>query len=150
MSSGISFIGRAEEWLLSWFQYIVDSVISTLSGGTGSGFLNWLSTSWPALLAFFLIAGTALNIIIYVIRWRPHWWMFAKKRMIIDESLLEPEKRRRSRSHNAGTLSRRPSTLVPRRESSTKSRLTRDEALFDPDEDEDLMEIQASKNKKRG
>ena len=45
------------------------------------------------LLVFFFILGVAGDIFVWILRWRPHWAWFRKKRIVVnDERLLAGEK----------------------------------------------------------
>ena len=88
---------RIVEYLLSWFRWLIDGLISLVTGADGGNLLHWLSESWIALLTILLIIGISVNLVIFFIRWRPHWWWFAKKRMVLDDSLFEtPAKKKES------------------------------------------------------
>ena len=95
--SSPAFLTGVTEFILSWFQYLVNGVVSLLSGsGSGGGFIRWLSESWLSLLTVLLIGGSVVNLIIYLIRWRPQWWWFAKKRMVVDDALVRKPVRKSS------------------------------------------------------
>jgi len=111
--------GSIIESLLGWFRELFNALFGMITGSSGSGLLKWLMGSWKGLLIVLLIAGCSLNLIIHIIRWRPHWWWFAKKRMLVDDSIFEPKKRKKSRSAPSPVPKRRPSTIVPRRTGST-------------------------------
>ena len=83
------------ETVLSWFRYLFNGCVSLFTGTEGGSLIRWLSSSWIYLLVFLLIAGIVLNLVIYMIRWRPHWWWFGKKRMVIDDVLLTPRKKKK-------------------------------------------------------
>lgn len=102
--------------LLSWLQYLVNSLIGLIGGTEGSSLISFLARYWKGILVFLFIIGCGANIVIYMIRWRPQWWWFAKKRMIIDDSILEPKGRKKTAV--------KPSTIVPvqKKKSSKPSR----------------------------
>lgn len=114
--------------LLSWFQHLVNSIISLISGSEGGSLISFLARYWKGILVILFVIGCSVNLIVYLIRWRPQWWWFAKKRMIIDDSILEP----RAKKKNAV----KPSTIVPIRKNTAKKPKPAD--LFDTDDD-DLM-----------
>ncbi|MBQ9408613.1 MAG: hypothetical protein IJU28_04380 [Clostridia bacterium] len=151
-SEGVKALSRFVEWLLSFYQSAVNSLIEMLTGGHTDSALTWLMKSWKSLFILIVIAGTALNITVYFVRWKPHWWWFAKRRMVVDDALLA----RRKPAKSASPARRKPSTIVPRKDSaqslqlSTKapSPLFKDDAdsLFDDPGDE-LMEVHTKKRK---
>lgn len=100
--------GSVIELLLGWFRELFNGLFELITGSSGGGLLKWLSGSWKGLLVTLIIISCALNIIIHIIRWRPHWWLFAKKRMLVDDSIFEP------RSRKTGSR-KKPSTIVPKR-----------------------------------
>lgn len=99
-----SFAANALEALLSWFESLVNSVWTLLSGSNGGTLLRWISKNWIPLLLFFLIVGVVMDVFIYLLRWRPFWYWFRKKRMVVDDRALEPRR--------SGAKAR-PSTYVP-------------------------------------
>ena len=99
-----SFAANALETLLSWFESLVNGVWTLLSGADSASLLSWVSRNWIPLLVFFLIVGVLMDVFIYLLRWRPFWYWFRKKRMVVDDRTLEP---RRSSART------RPSTYVP-------------------------------------
>ena len=99
-----SFAANALETLLSWFESLVNGVWTLLSGADSASLLSWVSRNWIPLLVFFLIVGVLMDVFIYLLRWRPFWYWFRKKRMVVDDRTLE------IRRSSAKT---RPSTYVP-------------------------------------
>ena len=99
-----SFAANVLETLLSWFESLVNSVWTLISGANGATLLRWISKNWMLLLAFFLIVGVLMDIFIYLLRWRPFWYWFRKKRMVVDDRTLNP---RRSGPKT------KPSTYIP-------------------------------------
>ena len=105
------------ETLLGWFRYAINSVIS-MASGSGGGLIKWLAESWLGILITLLVVCSVVNIIIYMVRWRPHWWWFAKKRMVVSDSIFEPRKSKPKQSTPKPVASapvRRASTLIPKR-----------------------------------
>ena len=112
--------------MLGWLKGIARWVLGlfNLAGVNAFSPLEWLSRHWATLLIVLLITGVALDLIIWLVRWRPYWVWFNKKRIVIDDddffageelvdsglydpSLFEVAPGQRSRT--------RPSTNVPRR-----------------------------------
>ncbi|MGI6239339.1 MAG: hypothetical protein ACOYI5_06910 [Christensenellales bacterium] len=73
--------------MMGWMKWMASWVLGlfNLAGGSGFSPLNWLSDNWVRLLVFFLIAGMALDILVWLLRWRPHWVWFHKKRIVIND-----------------------------------------------------------------
>ena len=148
MNDSVSFFTRLVEWALQGFQNIVTAVINAIGGSANRLFSSLLRFSWKGLLAVVLVVGCALNIIIYMQRWKPHWWWFARKRLIVNDSLVQGK---RKKNASSGAPWRKPSTYIPERistesnQSGHETRLTQDEDIFSAGDD-DLM--QAGKRKK--
>jgi len=101
-----AFLSGVTEFFLSWFEGLINGVVATMSGGgSGSGLIKWLSANWLSLFTMLVIGGCVVNVIVYLIRWRPQWWWFAKKRMVVDDVILEKP------------VHRKPSTIVPKHSS---------------------------------
>ena len=121
MSSSLGPLGwlsDAFHGVLDWFQYIVNSIISFITGeGSSGGLIILILSHWKGLLVLALLIGTLINLLIYVARWKPHWWWFAKKRMVVNDELLGKRSKARTaskkpyRAHEA-----KPSTIVPRKD----------------------------------
>ena len=126
------FGNKLIEVLLSWFQYLVNSIVALLSGSEGGGFIKWLSNSWLGILFVLLICGSVINVSVYVIRWRPHWWWFAKKRMVVDDALVE---RKKKPAPKARTQSANPSGMFEAHQKPSKKK-----DLFDSQSGRNLME----------
>ena len=137
--------------MLGWLKGVASWVLSLfdLAGTTGFSPLAWLSENWLMLLIVLLAAGIALDFLIWLVRWRPHWVWFGKKRIVIndddffagedlvDSGLYEPElfdappvQRRRTapRDHRRPDDGRRPA----------RRRVLTDEELFSVDSADDI------------
>lgn len=151
-SEGVKALSRFVEWLLSFYQSAVNSLIDMLTGGQTDSALTWLMKSWKSLFLLIVIIGVALNITVYFMRWKPHWWWFAKRRMIVDDALLNRKKPRAA----AQSQRRKPSTIVPRKDSAQNLQLNTlapspmfkddSDSLFDDAADK-LMEVHTKKRK---
>lgn len=78
-----SIISGMLGWLkgfASWALKLFD-----LAGNGGLNPLAWLSDNWLKLLILFLIIGVAMDVFIWLLRWRPYWIWFRKKRIVIDD-----------------------------------------------------------------
>lgn len=81
--------------MLSWLKGFAAWVLKLfdLAGSGGISPLRWLSDHWLHLLIFLLIAGSLTDLIIWLIRWRPYWVWFRKKRVVVeDEDFFAGEK----------------------------------------------------------
>ena len=141
----VSFFARLVEWALDLAQSLITPLSTKLLGSTSS----FLSVSWKGLLIILLVGGTALNVIIYMQRWKPHWWWFAKKRMVVDDALVEKKQKRAADPAPA----RKPSTYIPKRieaapahKAPARGSLTDDGDLMATDGD-DLMRPHKSKKR---
>ena len=70
------------ESLLGWLRGIAQSLWG-LFGGTGSGGLpGWLAANWKGLLILLCILGVALDLTVYLFRWKPYrvWNSFMRRR----------------------------------------------------------------------
>ena len=135
-TSLIQFLTRMVEWALQGFQNIVSAVVNAISGNASRLFSTLLNFSWKGILAVILVAGCALNIIIYMQRCKPHWCWFARKRMIVNDSLVESKKKK---ANSTAAPRRKPSTYIPDRVSQTGQKrtdaLAPDDDLFGTDSD---------------
>ncbi len=110
----LKWLSDAFHGVLDWFQYFINGIIGFITGEGSSGGLSGLILShWKGLLVIALLIGTVINLLIYVARWKPHWWWFAKKRMIVNDELVRPRERKPASS--SPITVRKPSTIVPRR-----------------------------------
>ena len=128
--------------MLGWLKSLASWVLGLfdLAGSTGFSPLKWLSEHWLGLLIVLLIAGVVIDLAVWLLRWRPYWIWFNKKRIVIedddffagedlvdaglyDPSLFNGRVRRRSvdvipggsASHSQRTREIRNKTIVPDR-----------------------------------
>lgn len=71
--------------MLSWLKGLASWVLKLFNLSGGFSPLRFLANNWLKLLIFFLIVGVAMDLLIWLIRWRPHWVWFHKKRVIIND-----------------------------------------------------------------
>ncbi|MDO4866916.1 MAG: hypothetical protein Q4C10_10210 [Clostridia bacterium] len=73
--------------MLGWLKGLANWVLRlfNLAGSARTSPLLWLSQNWLKLLIFFLIVGVGLDLIIWLIRWRPYWVWFRKERVIVND-----------------------------------------------------------------
>lgn len=79
--------------MLGWLKGLANWVLKLFNlAGSGGNPLMWLSENWLKLLIVLLVAGVVLDWLVWMIRWRPYWVWFKKKRIIVnDERFLEGE-----------------------------------------------------------
>lgn len=129
-----NFAGNVLQLLLSWLQSLMSGVWSLFSGAGGGSVLRWFSENWLSLLIVFMVIGIALDVLVYLFRWRPFWWWFRKKRLVVDDMILEDEPFAEApRRAHAPPRPAQPSTYVPRRQTAARSDddLFMDAPLFD-------------------
>ena len=73
--------------MLGWLKGLANWVLRlfNLAGSTGGSPLLWLSQNWLKLLVFFLVLGVAVDLLVWLIRWRPYWVWFRKERVIVND-----------------------------------------------------------------
>ena len=73
--------------MLGWLKGLANWVLRlfNLAGGSGVSPLLWLSQNWLKLLIVFMIIGVAGDVLVWLVRWRPHWVWFRKERVIVDD-----------------------------------------------------------------
>ena len=120
-----SFADTVVNGMLSWLKGFASWVLRLfdLAGSGGISPLEWLSDHWLQLLIFFLIVGVAADIIVWLIRWRPYWVWFRKKRIVVDDENFFEDAGKEPPRHETARVRpvRRPDTIV-RRETSPANR----------------------------
>ena len=73
--------------MLGWLKGFANWVLRlfNLAGSVRVSPLLWLSHNWLKLLIFFMIVGVAADILVWLVRWRPHWVWFRKERVIVND-----------------------------------------------------------------
>ena len=73
--------------MLGWLKGVANWVLSLfdLAGSTGFSPIAWLADNWLTALIVLLITGVVMDLLVWLIRWRPHWVWFNKKRIVIHE-----------------------------------------------------------------
>lgn len=73
--------------MMGWMKGLASWVLGlfNLSGSGGFSPLGWLSDNWLKLLVFFLVVGVAMDVVVWLMRWRPYWVWFNKKRIVIND-----------------------------------------------------------------
>ncbi len=140
-----SFAENVIQLLLGWLQSLMSGIWSLFSGGSGGVMLKWLGDNWISILVVLLFAGVVLDLVIYLVRWRPFWWWFRKKRMVFDDALFEDEEPSSTRKRKKAPPARRPSTIVPIRNNAQEEDLFLDDDLFTVKQDK-LKKSQAKRS----
>lgn len=114
--------------LLGWLKGLANWVLKLFNlAGSGGSPLLWLSQNWLKLLILLMIVGVAMDWLVWMIRWRPYWVWFRKKRIIVnDERFLSEEEL--SGDDRDDPLEQRyvvPSTVVKRRENQSAAQRPR-------------------------
>ena len=79
--------------MLGWLKGLASWVLRLFNLSGGFSPLKFLADNWLQLLIFFLILGVVIDLLVWLIRWRPHWVWFRKKRVIInDKNFFAQEK----------------------------------------------------------
>ena len=107
--------------MLSWIKALATWVLKLFNLTNSSGNpLLWLSENWLKLLIILVVAGLAIDWIVWMIRWRPYWVWTKKKRVVVNDEKLLRDDDELERGRNGEVLQQRyvvPSTVVVRSES---------------------------------
>lgn len=73
--------------MLGWLKGFAGWVLKlfNLAGSEGFSPLQWLADNWLQLLIILLAIGVAADLIVWLIRWRPHWVWLRKRRILIED-----------------------------------------------------------------
>ena len=73
--------------MLGWLKGLANWVLRlfNLAGCASTSPLLWLSHNWMKLLIFFLVIGIGVDLLVWLIRWRPYWVWFRKERVIVND-----------------------------------------------------------------
>lgn len=73
--------------MLGWLKGFANWVLRlfNLAGSAGASPLLWLSHNWLFLLIVLMTIGVAADILVWLVRWRPHWVWFGKERVIVED-----------------------------------------------------------------
>ena len=71
--------------MLGWLKGLASWVLKLFNLSGGFSPLKFLADNWLQLLVLFLIIGVVTDVLIWLIRWRPHWVWFHKKRVVIND-----------------------------------------------------------------
>lgn len=71
--------------MLSWLKGLASWVLKLFNLSGGASPLKFLADNWKQLLLILLALGVALDVLVWLIRWRPHWVWFRKRRVVIND-----------------------------------------------------------------
>ena len=72
--------------MLGWLKGLASWVLKLFNLSVGFSPLRFLANNWLKLLIVLLVIGVTVDLLVWLIRWRPHWVWFHKKRVIINDS----------------------------------------------------------------
>ena len=79
--------------MLGWLKGLASWVLKLFNLSGGFSPLKFLADHWLQLLIIFLVIGVVVDLLVWLIRWRPHWVWLHKKRVIInDKNFFAQEK----------------------------------------------------------
>lgn len=70
-------------WLKSFANWVL--LLFNLAGSSGTSPLLWLSQNWLRLFIVLAVIGVAGDLLVWFVRWRPHWVWFRRERVIVDD-----------------------------------------------------------------
>ena len=71
--------------LLGWLRGLANWVLKLFNLAGGTSPLTFLAKNWKGILIVLLIVGVAADLLVWLIRWRPHWVWLGKKRVVIND-----------------------------------------------------------------
>lgn len=73
--------------MLGWLKGFANWVLRLfhLAGSAGTSPLLWLAHNWLFLLIVLMAIGVTADILVWLVRWRPHWVWFRKERVIVND-----------------------------------------------------------------
>lgn len=123
--------------MLGWIRAFTDWIWRLLSadgGSSGRSFLGWFSHNWVKLVVVMIAVGIIVDWLVWLVRWRPYWLWFGKKRRIVDDTEDAPAAQTASGEH--APAPQFTSHALPRHENT--ARPASQEELF---EEDDLFDI---------
>ena len=66
-----SFANTLFTVMLGWFQSVVSTLWSAFTSEKGGSFIKWIGNHWLILAAVLCLFGLAIDLVVYVLRWRP-------------------------------------------------------------------------------
>lgn len=78
--------------MLGWIRFIANGVASMFQTSSsrmssGNALLNWFSANWITLLVSMIVIGIVVDWLVWMVRWRPYWLWFHKKRILLDDDI---------------------------------------------------------------
>ena len=75
---------------LGWLKGLANWVLKLFNlAGSGASPLEWFSDHAVKLLIVLMIVGVAVDVLVWMVRWRPYWVWFGKRRILVnDERIL--------------------------------------------------------------
>ncbi len=80
--------------MLGWIRGLASSIAkmfqSTGSGSSsGTSLINWFGQNWLWLLLSLIVLGIVVDWVVWMLRWRPYWLWFRKRRIVLDDDIDE-------------------------------------------------------------
>ena len=95
---GSGFVEGLIQLILSWFQDLVNNIWKIFSGSGSIERLRSFAAGWKGWALLLIVVCCFINVFVHIVRWRPQWWIFRRKREIIDDCLLkQPHRAKASR-----------------------------------------------------
>lgn len=84
----MSYSNTIVSGMLSWLRGIANWAINlfNLSGERSMNVLTWFSEHWIGMLIVLILIGLAIDWLVWIVRWRPYWVWFRRKRVLIDDT----------------------------------------------------------------
>lgn len=131
--------------MLGWIRGFTDWVwrlISMGDGSAGRNFIGWFSANWLKLVLVLIVIGVAADWIVWLIRWRPYWLWFGKKRRILNDTDEQPAPARRTSSAvDEQNENRRPEAPRFSSKAMPRARIAQPEEEY---EEDDLFDVISS------
>jgi len=80
-----NFANAVFQTMLGWFSRMAQGLWNLING-ENDDIAQWLADNWLKLLVLLLIIGVAVDLLVWLIRWRPYWIWFRKKRVLINDA----------------------------------------------------------------
>lgn len=93
--------------MLGWMRSLAAAVANMFRSGSGAqsgGFsiVEWFKGHWVGLLITLILLGVLADWVVWLLRWRPYWLWFKKRRIVLDDAddqpVYEPTERFHSRA----------------------------------------------------
>lgn len=88
------YAGNFVENLFAFLKQFISEISTIFQSGSslGSGALNWFASNWLKLALGLIVVCIIVDWLVWMIRWRPYWLWFRKKRVVLDDDYeYEPE-----------------------------------------------------------